>query len=395
MLGELAGRLGLQYLDCAHIEGDDPSPLGRLGLAEDDLAARGDQGATHRESGCLQIDVLPAQPQGLAAPHAGQSQQVPEAAVALFLGRPKEGLQLRGAPGPHLMGATPQARRVGGIGWIAHQAAPAYRVAQGAVQTAVHVMDRHGGEATLAVLAPRGGELGIEAVEGGTAQPLQLHGTDEGHDVAVHMLDVGVVGRRSHGRLSGRQPLLPEVLPDRQPGRCNEALFGDRDQQAVHRLGTLLAGGETRLGGAAALVGLDQGPAAARAGRPGLAFDPEASPAVLAALRRRCADVDDVLEAGLAPSSDVALRAVPLMRVCTKRHQLRSGGQHSKGAKSSQSTGRPALGDQFGAVVCRQPGGDGALCSGLSNITGQGDLCVCFAGGSTSTAWRSCSPQGG
>ena len=124
------------------------------------------------------------------------------------------------------MGATAQARRVGSISGVAHQATPRHRVSEGTVQAAVYVMHGHGGEAALTILAPRSGELGVEAVQGSAAQFLQLHRTDEGHDVAVDVLHVGVVGRGSHGRLGRRQPLLLEVLPDRQQFVAGRLLVG-------------------------------------------------------------------------------------------------------------------------------------------------------------------------
>ena len=72
----------------------------------------------------------------------------------------------------------------------------------------------------------------------------------------------------------------------------------------------LLARGEAALDRAAALLGLGKLAAALRTGLLGLALDPEAPVADLAALRRRRADIDDVLEAVLAPAADVTAHAV-------------------------------------------------------------------------------------
>jgi hypothetical protein len=58
----------------------------------------------------------------------------------------------------------------------------------------MNVMDGHGGEAALAVFAPRLGELGVEGVELGASQLLQLDGADVGRDVALDVLHIGVVG---------------------------------------------------------------------------------------------------------------------------------------------------------------------------------------------------------
>ena len=83
----------------------------------------------------------------------------------------------------------------------------------------------------------------------------------------------------------------------------------DRDQQLVHRRLTLFLGGEAGLGLAAALLGLTQGTAALGAALQRAALDPEPLVAGFAPLRRRQADVGDVLPAAgalVAAVTDVA-----------------------------------------------------------------------------------------
>src|SRR5450756_1352536 len=162
-------------------------------------------------------------------------------------------------------------------------------------------MDGHGGEALLAIFLSRLSELGVEGVDLRAAELLQLHAADVRRDVALDVLHVGVVGTGPDRGLHRRQPLLGQVLLDRSLARGGVVVLLDGDEQLVHRRLALLARGEAALGLAAALFGLMQGPAAPRALLLRPSLDPQPPAADLTSLRRRHADVDDVLPAaGLA-----------------------------------------------------------------------------------------------
>ena len=129
----------------------------------------------------------------------------------------------------------------------------------------------------------------------------------------LHVLFVGAVGRRPHRRFDRRQPLLGEVLTHRQP--CS----GRRSSSPRLRPSPwpLPPGPPLRLPKPALMARRrssvsTQLAGACRAGLPGLALQPEALVAALAALRRGAAHVDDVLEAGTASPADVTAHAVPL-----------------------------------------------------------------------------------
>ena len=107
---------------------------------------------------------------------------------------------------------------------------------------------------------------------------------------------------------AGSHSLIRYSLTDALVGAVVGLLL-DRDEELVHRRLALLLRGEAGLGLAAALLGLLQLAAALRAALLGPALDPEALVAVLAALRCREADVDDVLPGAgalLAAVTDVA-----------------------------------------------------------------------------------------
>ena len=73
----------------------------------------------------------------------------------------------------------------------------------------------------------------------------------------------------------------------------------------------LMPGGKAALDRAAAFLGLGKLAAAARTALPGLALQPEAPPADLAALGFGHAHIDDVLVASLASPADMTAHAVP------------------------------------------------------------------------------------
>jgi len=57
LLLELSRCLGFEHLDGARVEGDHSPPLGRLRFADHDFSVDGDQGATHRKAGVLEVNV--------------------------------------------------------------------------------------------------------------------------------------------------------------------------------------------------------------------------------------------------------------------------------------------------------------------------------------------------
>ena len=96
--------------------------------------------------------------------------------------------------------------------------------------------------------------------------------------------------------------------------------------------------------------------AALRTGLSGLALDPEALVAALAALRRGQADIDDVLEAGLAPAADVTAHADLLDARLPCNSSFALGGKTSNAQAGTRSTGCVPTLHLFGAPSGRQTG---------------------------------------
>ena len=139
---------------------------------------------------------------------------------------------------------------------------------------------------------------------------LQLQGAEARDDVLLRQHLVACIGGRAQAALDGGQPLGQEEHLDRDLGRRREALRLQGGEHLGEGSLALPARGVAALDRAAALLGLGELAAAPRTGLPGFALDPEAPPAALAALGRRRADIDDVLEASLAPAADVTAHAV-------------------------------------------------------------------------------------
>ena len=139
---------------------------------------------------------------------------------------------------------------------------------------------------------------------------LQLQAAQARDDVLAGEHRVACVGGRPQAALDGRQPLGEQERLDRDLGRRREALRLQGGEDLGEGGLALPARGEAALDRAAALLGLGKLAAALRTGLPGLALDPEAATADLTALRRGRADIDDVLEAVLAPAADVTAHAV-------------------------------------------------------------------------------------
>ena len=83
-----------QHSHSLRIQGDRPPATGALGLGELYLLAHFDQCLVDGDSGMLEIDVVPLQPQGLPSPSAGHGEEVPEAVEPLLLHTLKEGEEL-------------------------------------------------------------------------------------------------------------------------------------------------------------------------------------------------------------------------------------------------------------------------------------------------------------
>src|SRR5665647_1411044 len=354
---ELPRSLGLQDVDRAKVDSDDAASLRRLRLADDHVAAIGDEGAAHRYPSGLEVDIAPSQSDRLTASHAGHGNRVPEGGEALVLQRLQERFQLLLSPGPHLPRAVALlTRRVGGVQGVPRDVPPADRVLAGFVQAAVDVMDGHGGEARLAIFAPGVGELRVEGVDLRAAELLQLDRADVRHDVTLDVLHVGVVGTGPDRRFDRRQPLLGEVLPNRRLSRRRVGVLLDGDQQLVHRRLALLLRREATLGLAAAPLGLAQAAAALRALRLGPALDPQPLVADRAPLRRRNPYVDDVLPAaGLAALSHVTSHVPPLdaCLLCNSSFALGCGNSNERWR--TVSTECLPTSNLFGALGVRRP----------------------------------------
>ena len=307
----------------------------------------------------------------------------------------EERLELLLGPGLHLLRAVALlARRVGGVERVPRDVPPPDRVLAGLVQAGVDVVDGHGGEARLAILAPGLGELRVEGVDLGAAELLQLHRADVRHDVALDVLHVGVVGRGPDRRLDRRQPLLGQVLLHRGLGRRRVVVLLDGDQQLVHRRLALLLRGEAALGLAAAFLGLLQGAAALRAALLGPALDPEALVAGRAPLRRRQADVDDVLPAaGLAALSHVTSHVLPQTRVYCATAASLWGRRHSNERWRTVSTECLPTTNLFGARPTSRP----PICRGRSppGTARRGRILVTAANGRTGSSVVRAPARGG
>ena len=99
----------------------DAPALGGLRLADHHVAVDGDQGATHREPRVLEVDVTPAQADGLTSSHPGHGDGVPERREAIISDGVEERLELllasrsasRGCR--HPSSAAGRRRRVGSL----------------------------------------------------------------------------------------------------------------------------------------------------------------------------------------------------------------------------------------------------------------------------------------
>lgn len=139
-----------------------PSHAGRSSFA---LHVGRDQSSHDAERAGVKIDVLPAQTECHAAPHAGV-RQPPATAQAVSVERVEEDSQLSAGPGLHLL-AVGGSGRVRSLGKVADERLPADRVAQGPVQDCGGLSHRPGAE--CAVLVVTG--------EQGAVRRVQLHGS--------------------------------------------------------------------------------------------------------------------------------------------------------------------------------------------------------------------------
>ncbi len=147
-----AAALGLQRPQHGHgvrVEVDHPR-LAALGVALDDLGAlagvRGPCPPTGGRRPCpLEVDVAPAQRQGLAAAHPGHGQQVPErrSSAACASAHPRNAASCAGVHGC-ISGAfaSLRARRRRRVGRVAQQQPVPHGLAEHAVNDRVQVADR-------------------------------------------------------------------------------------------------------------------------------------------------------------------------------------------------------------------------------------------------------------
>jgi hypothetical protein len=91
-----------QGRDRGRIECQGAPALGGLGLGDDDLVVDDDTGPAGRGAAGVQVDVGPAQPGDLAAPHAGGGEQQPGRVQLVSADVGEEGAELLGAPHAHL-----------------------------------------------------------------------------------------------------------------------------------------------------------------------------------------------------------------------------------------------------------------------------------------------------
>jgi hypothetical protein len=98
----LAGAVLAQGRHRGRIEGQRPAALGRLGLRDVDLVVDHDPGPPRRHAAGLQVDVGPAKPGDLTAPHAGGGEQQPGGVEPVLAGVVEEGTELGRTPDTHL-----------------------------------------------------------------------------------------------------------------------------------------------------------------------------------------------------------------------------------------------------------------------------------------------------
>ena len=165
---EHSAAVGPQLGHGGRIESDGAAALARLRLADQDVASRLDHRLHDPGAAGVEVDVAPAQADGLAAAHAGGRQQHPEAveAIALF-GRPGQELaEGAGVPGGHIGRLGTRPGWVGGVGRVPGQAAPADGIPEGPVEDDVDVGDRPRIEANELEALHRCGRGGCTPEEG-------------------------------------------------------------------------------------------------------------------------------------------------------------------------------------------------------------------------------------
>jgi hypothetical protein len=114
---------------------------------------------TDGHAGSVQVDVGPAQPEQLAATHAGGRGQQPRRVLAVAFDVGEEGAELPRRPDLEL--SRLRLRRVSGVGHVAHDVAPAHRVPERPVDQDMDIPDRLGGQAARPVPAAGGQQLSI------------------------------------------------------------------------------------------------------------------------------------------------------------------------------------------------------------------------------------------
>ena len=161
----LAGGVGPQGGQGGRVESDLAPALGRLGITDDDRTVDRHQGLADGDRAAIHVDILPAQPQRLAAAQAGRGQQTPQAKETIVSDVREEGDQLLARPSRQIAAFAAPLGRIGGAGRVEGEASPAHGVATGAVHGGVDTAHGGGGEATGAVAASLFKQPAVEGVE--------------------------------------------------------------------------------------------------------------------------------------------------------------------------------------------------------------------------------------
>jgi hypothetical protein len=148
-----------------------PAALGGLGLGDDDLVVDDHPRPARRDAAGVQVDVDPAQPGDLTAPHARGGQQQPRRVQRVATHLIQEGAELLGTPDAHLR--RHPLGQVGHGGNVAREVAPADGVSERGMQHAMDVSDALGSQPTAPVPPAVVQQRPVERGEVARHEPLQ------------------------------------------------------------------------------------------------------------------------------------------------------------------------------------------------------------------------------
>ena len=160
--------------------------------------------------GLVEVDVGPAQPEELAATHAGHCRQPERGEQSMAGGGPQEQAELFG--GPCLLfdlGDRPQPWCVGDEGDVAVDQPAADGVVEGAADDEVDLVDGLRCQCPAAVGGVQHPVVQLLEVVG--PQRAQPGGAEGGEDVPLGLVDVAAVGARAQGQLLAGQPPAGQV----------------------------------------------------------------------------------------------------------------------------------------------------------------------------------------